>query len=100
MHAFVDKNVAIALNSQGRLVETGKAADNGGHRRYTLLYQMAMETQNPYDLHSQFLNSFLPTQDTSGIAFGNIVFDLAQSSIGVGRTSQRGVGNWFPRSHF
>ena len=78
VHDFVDKNVAIALDRQRRLVETGKPADNGGHKRYILLHQMAMETQDPYDLRSQILNVFFPARDTAAIAFGNIMFYLAR----------------------
>ena len=78
VHAFVDKNEAHALDRQRRLVETGKPADNGGRKRYILLHQTTMETQDPYDLRSQILNVFFPARDTAAIAFGNIMFYLVR----------------------
>ena len=82
VHAFVDKNVAIALDRQRRLVKPGNPTDNGGRERYILLQQMAMETQDPYDLRSQILNVFFPARDTAAIAFGNIMFYLARHPQG------------------
>lgn len=78
MHAFVDTSVVFALARQRRLVETGKLADNGGQKRYILLHQMVMKSQDPYDLRSQILNIFFPARDTSAIAFGNIFRYLAR----------------------
>ena len=99
MHAFVDKNVAVALDRQRKLVRTGKPTDNGGRVRYTLLQQMAMENQDPYDLRSEILNVFFPARDTAATAFGNIMFYLARHPQVWGRTSQRGLESWLPRSH-
>ncbi len=78
VHAFVDKNVEIALDRQRRLAKSGKPADDRGREKYILLHQMAMETQDPYDLRSQILNVFFPARDTAAISFGNIMFYLAR----------------------
>ena len=78
VHAFVDKNVAIAPDRQRSLVQTGKHTDIGGRERYILLQQMAMENRNPYELRSQILNVFFPGRDNAAIAFGNVMFYLAR----------------------
>lgn len=78
VHAFVDKHVAIAIDRQRRPAETGKNGTSSAREKYILLHQMAIETQDPYDLRSQILNVFLPARDTAAIAFGNAMFELAR----------------------
>ena len=76
--AFVDKHVASAIDRQRRLAEVGTDRNSDAREKYILLHQMAMETQDPYDLRSQVLNVFFPARDTAAIAFGNIIFQLAR----------------------
>lgn len=78
VHAFVDKHVANAIYRQRRLAEVGKDRNSKAREKYILLHQMAMETQDPYDLRSQILNVFFPARDTAAIAFGNTIFQLAR----------------------
>ena len=52
VHAFVDKDVAIALDRHQRLAKTGKPTDKGGRDRYILLQQMEIATQDPLCLLS------------------------------------------------
>ena len=73
VHAFVDKHVEIALDN-ARSGETPKSHPE----KYILLHQMAMVTQDPYDLRAQILNVFFPARDTAAITFGNIMFELAR----------------------
>lgn len=77
VHAFVDKNVAIALDQQRGTVKAVNKS-SGSREKYILLHQMAMKTQDPYDLRSQIINVFFPARDTAAIAFGNAVFELAR----------------------
>ncbi|KAL8734330.1 MAG: hypothetical protein Q9166_001528 [cf. Caloplaca sp. 2 TL-2023] len=80
VHAFVDKHVTAALNNQRALLKNPKNATDetstGG--KYILLHQMALQTQDPYDLRAQILNVFFPARDTAAIAFGNVMFELAR----------------------
>lgn len=78
VHAFVDKHVASAIDRQRRLAEVGKDGNSKAREKYVLLHQMAMETQDPYDLRSQILNVFFPARDTAALAFSNIIFQLAR----------------------
>lgn len=78
VHAFVDKNVAIALDQQRETAKPVRNESNGSREKYILLHQMAMETQDPYDLRSQIINVFFPARDTAATAFGNAVFELAR----------------------
>ena len=77
VHAFVDKHVATALDRQQQIAN-GKIAKTSNPDKYILLHQMAMETQDPYDLRAQIINVFFPARDTAAIAFGNIMFELAR----------------------
>ena len=77
VHAFVDKHVEIALDKQRQIVRSGKTPDSH-QEKYILLHQMALVTQDPYDLRAQILNVFFPARDTTAIAFGNIMFELAR----------------------
>ena len=78
VHTFVDKQVAIALDRQRSIAETGKDFNIGSPERYILLHEMALNSQDPYDLRAQILNVFFPARDTAAIAFGNIIFELAR----------------------
>ena len=78
VHAFVDKNVAIALDQQRQTGKPGRNESSGSREKYVLLHQMAMKTQDPYDLRSQILNVFFPARDSAAIAFGNAIFELAR----------------------
>lgn len=78
VHAFVDKNVAIGLDQQRETANSVRNESSGSREKYILLHQMAIETQDPYDLRSQIINVFFPARDTTAIAFGNAVFELAR----------------------
>ena len=78
VHAFVDKHVAITLDKQQQILKNGRIAETGNPEKHILLHQMAMETQDPYDLRAQIINVFFPARDTAAIAFGNIMFELAR----------------------
>ena len=75
VHAFVDKHVETAVDRQRR---RSKDANSVGPKRYVLLEEMAMVTQDPYDLRNQILNVFFPARDTAAIAFADIVFELVR----------------------
>ena len=77
VHAFVDKHVEIALDQQRQIARSGET-QKSHPEKYILLHQMAMVTQDPYDLRAQILNVFFPARDTAAIAFGNIMFELAR----------------------
>ena len=62
---------------QKQIARSGKTLTSNPEK-YILLHQMAMETQDPYDLRAQILNVFFPARDTAAIAFGNIMFELAR----------------------
>ena len=78
VHAFVDKHVKAALDNRHMVVESRKGVDAPKHEKYILLQQMALETQDPYDLRAQILNVFFPARDTAAIAFGNVMFELSR----------------------
>ncbi|CAG8953999.1 hypothetical protein HYFRA_00009098 [Hymenoscyphus fraxineus] len=79
VHKFVDQKVQIALERQREISKTGKDPDEHGSKgKYVLLNQMALETQDAYDLRSQIVNIFFPARDTAAIAIGNVMFELAR----------------------
>ncbi|CAG8979093.1 hypothetical protein HYALB_00000223 [Hymenoscyphus albidus] len=78
VHKFVDQKVQTALERQRGISKTGKKPDeHGSKRKYIFLNQMALETQDAYDLRSQVINIFFPARDTAAIAIGNVMFELA-----------------------
>ena len=77
VHAFVDKHVEIALDKQKEIARSGEP-QKSHPEKYILLHQMAMVTQDPYDLRAQIINVFFPARDTAAIAFSNIIFELAR----------------------
>jgi len=62
-HAFVNKHVIISLDRQKPIVKSGRNGSNSSHEKYTLLQERAIDTQ---------------ARDTSAMAFGNIMFELAR----------------------
>ena len=75
VYKFVDRHVERALARQRS--PTGNA-DAGGPKRYVLLEEMALTTQDPYELRMQIINVIFPARDTAAIAFGDIMFELAR----------------------
>ena len=78
MHAFVDKHVKDAIDNRKAIIECRKDAKALNSEKYILLEQMALETQDPYDLRSQIINVFFPARDTTAITFGNVMFELSR----------------------
>lgn len=73
VHTFLDKHVERAL-------ERDYDADDKSteSKRYIVLEEMAKVVRDPYELRNQILNVVLPSRDTSAIAFGDIIFELAR----------------------
>ncbi|EPE37028.1 Cytochrome P450 [Glarea lozoyensis ATCC 20868] len=81
VHKFVDKNVHLAIERARKLQaagKTGEEEEEGVKKKCILLHQMAMENQDAAYLRAQTLNVFFPARDTSALAIGNIVFELAR----------------------
>jgi len=79
VHKFVDRNVQIALDRQREFAKTGKDPEKEGERKkYILLHQMAMDNQDALYLRAQIINVFFPARDTSALAIGNVMFEMAR----------------------
>ena len=83
LHAFIDVRVKRALEetkSTGTkgLSEDPQLAKRGSTQGYILLNEMAKEIRDPIELRYQILNVFLPAHDTTSIAIGNALFQLAR----------------------
>lgn len=78
VHAFVDRHVQAAINNQQTITDDHKNINVTKNEKYILLQQMALETQDPYDLRAQILNVFFPARDTAAIAFSNVMFELGR----------------------
>ena len=76
VHAFVDKRVEQAID---RVRNPDLKSENPRlTQKYILLDSMAQSTQDRYELHMQILNVFFPARDTTAIAFGDCIFELAR----------------------
>ncbi len=59
-------------------MKSGRNGSNSSQEKYTLLQERAIDTQDPYELRAHIINVFFPARDTSAMAFGNIMFELAR----------------------
>ena len=91
VHAFVDKHVYAAIEAQIGAERKGMQ-EAGSSTKYVLLYEMAKETKDPYDLRNQILNVFFPARDTAALAFGNTMFELARHPIWWSRLREEVLG--------
>ena len=79
VHKFVDEQVARALRETELEKERPPESDSPPvRRRYVLLDEMATQIRDPVKLSYQVLAVFLPGRDSTGIAVGNMLFQLAR----------------------
>ena len=76
VHRFVDGQVERALRETADLKPDSN--DTGVRRRYVLLDEMAKEIRDPIALRYHVLGVFNPARDTTSIAVGNTLFQLAR----------------------
>ena len=77
VHKYVDEQVARAL----RETEDEKPPGPDGppvRKRYVLLDEMAKQIRDPIKLRYHVIAVFLPGRDATGIAVGNMLFQLAR----------------------
>ena len=77
VHRFVDQQVKRALRETEK--ESKSDLDSPPVRkRYVLLDELAKQIRDPIQLRYQILGVFLPARDTTSIAVGNVLFQLAR----------------------
>ena len=77
VHGFVDKQVERALKE----TKSSMTVDldlQPSRKRCSLIDEMAKQIRDPIKLRYQILGVFLPARDTTSIAVGNVLFQLAR----------------------
>ena len=77
VHRFIDQHVERALRETKDEDKTD-VDSQPVRKRYVLLNEMAKQIRDPIKLRYQVLGVFMPARDTTSIAVGNTLFQLAR----------------------
>lgn len=78
VHNYIDAHVTRVLSIGSAAEQHSPEKTVSTQKQYTLLNEMAKETQDPIDLRYQLLHVFIPAHDATGIAVSDIFFHLAR----------------------
>ncbi|CAG8958276.1 hypothetical protein HYFRA_00000631 [Hymenoscyphus fraxineus] len=88
-HAFADRYVDKAIEyrrsrlaaQDAKVGDMDEAGDDEPGKRYVLLHEMAMQTDNRENLRNQIMHVFLAGHESSAISIGNALFQLARHPL-------------------